>query len=71
MRSIVELSKGYGNPLLRRGQLLKHPLKAIVAGGRDRTLANHPELHYRMAGEILFLLETLENLQRPPPSKVL
>jgi tetratricopeptide (TPR) repeat protein len=41
-------------------------LKAIVAGSRDRTLANHPELLYRMAGEILFLLETLEKLQRPP-----
>jgi hypothetical protein len=41
-------------------------LKAIVAGSRDRTLAAHPELDYRVAGEILFLLETLEKLQGPP-----
>jgi len=35
-------------------------LQAIVAGSRDRTLADAPELHYTMAAEILFLLETLE-----------
>ena len=35
-------------------------LQAIVAGSRDRTLADAPELNYTMAAEILFLLETLE-----------
>lgn len=35
-------------------------LQAIVAGSRDRTLAAAPDLHYRMAAEILLLIETLE-----------
>ncbi len=35
-------------------------LQAIVAGSRDRALADAPELHYSMAAEILFLIETLE-----------
>jgi hypothetical protein len=35
-------------------------LQAIVAGSRDRTLAAAPDLHYSMAAEILFLIETLE-----------
>ena len=35
-------------------------LQAIVAGRRDRTLADAPELDHTMAAEILFLLETLE-----------
>ena len=38
-------------------------LQAIVAGSRDRTLADAPDLDYRMAAEILFLIETLE---QPP-----
>lgn len=37
-----------------------HALQAIVAGRRDRALADAPELPYSMAGEILFLIETLE-----------
>jgi tetratricopeptide (TPR) repeat protein len=37
-----------------------HALQAIVAGSRDRTLADAPDLHYTMAAEILFLIETLE-----------
>ena len=37
-------------------------LQAIVAGSRDRTLADAPDLHYGMAAEILFLIETLEKL---------
>lgn len=37
-----------------------HALQAIVAGSRDRTLADAPELDYMMAAEILFLIETLE-----------
>jgi hypothetical protein len=36
------------------------PSKAIVAGSRDRTLAEAPELHYSMAAEILILLDELE-----------
>ena len=35
-------------------------LQAIVAGSRARTLADDPDLHYSMAAEILFLIETLE-----------
>ncbi len=38
-------------------------LQAIVAGSRDRTLADAPDLDYTMAAEILLLIETLE---RPP-----
>ncbi len=38
-------------------------LQAIVAGSRDRTGADAPELSYAMAAEILFLLETLEHPQ--------
>ena len=36
-------------------------LQAIVAGSRDRALADAPDLDYSMAAEILFLIETLEN----------
>jgi tetratricopeptide (TPR) repeat protein len=39
-------------------------LQAIVAGSRDRTLADAPELNYSMAAEILFLIETLEKQGR-------
>jgi hypothetical protein len=35
-------------------------LKSIVTGSRDRTLADSPDLDYKMAAEILFLIETLE-----------
>ena len=35
-------------------------LQAIVAGSRDRALADAPELNFMMAAEILFLIETLE-----------
>jgi len=35
-------------------------LQAILAGRRDRALADAPELDYSMAAEILFLLEILE-----------
>jgi len=35
-------------------------LQAIVAGSRDRALADAPDLAYSMAAEILFLIETLE-----------
>ncbi|HET8797771.1 MAG TPA: tetratricopeptide repeat protein [Thermoanaerobaculia bacterium] len=37
-----------------------HTLQSIVAGNRDRALADNPELTYTMAVEILLLLETLE-----------
>lgn len=36
------------------------PLQAIVAGSRDRSLADAPDLHYTMAAEILWLIEALE-----------
>lgn len=35
-------------------------LQAIVAGSRDRSLADAPDMYYRNAAEILFLIETLE-----------
>jgi tetratricopeptide (TPR) repeat protein len=35
-------------------------LQAIVAGSRDRSLADAPDLDHTMAAEILFLIETLE-----------
>lgn len=35
-------------------------LQAIVAGRRDRALADHPEFSYDMAAEILFLIERLD-----------
>ena len=38
-------------------------LQAIVAGSRDRTLADAPDLSYMMAAEILILIETLEAQQ--------
>jgi tetratricopeptide (TPR) repeat protein len=40
-------------------------LQSIVAGSRDRTLADAPDLDYTMAAEILFLIETLEKGTRP------
>ena len=41
-------------------------LQSIVAGSRDRTLADAPDLEYTMAAEILFLIETLEQPRQPP-----
>ncbi|MBK7665017.1 MAG: tetratricopeptide repeat protein [Sterolibacteriaceae bacterium] len=41
-----------------------HALQAIVAGRRDRTLADAPYLDLSMAAEILFLIEKLENAGR-------
>ena len=38
-------------------------LQAIVAGRRDRILAESPDLDYAMAAEILLLIETLEKVQ--------
>jgi len=40
-------------------------LQTIVAGRRDRILADAPDLHYTMATGILFLIETLEAAPRP------
>jgi hypothetical protein len=37
-----------------------HALQAILAGSRDRNLANAPDLDYSMAAEIILLIETLE-----------
>ena len=44
------------------GATFIHALQAIVAGSRDRTLADAPELDCTMAAEILFLIDTLEQL---------
>jgi tetratricopeptide (TPR) repeat protein len=38
-------------------------LQAIVAGSRDRSLADAPDLDYDMAAEILLLIETLEKAE--------
>jgi hypothetical protein len=38
-------------------------LQAIVAGSRDRALADAPGLDFTMAAEILFLIEVLEQSQ--------
>jgi tetratricopeptide (TPR) repeat protein len=37
------------------------PLYAVIAGSRDRALADAPDLHYIMSAEILFLIEALES----------
>jgi tetratricopeptide (TPR) repeat protein len=37
-----------------------HALQAILAGSRDRNLANAPDLDYSMAAEIILLIEALE-----------
>jgi tetratricopeptide (TPR) repeat protein len=39
-------------------------LQAVVAGSRDRTLADAPELDHTMAAEVLFLIETLEKAEK-------
>jgi tetratricopeptide (TPR) repeat protein len=49
-------------------QVYIRALQAIVAGSRDRALADAPELDYTMAAEILFLIETLEQAEGRPPS---
>jgi hypothetical protein len=52
--------------LVSRVRAFIQALQAIVAGRRDHTLADAPDLDYTMAAEILFLLETLEKVgQRP------
>jgi tetratricopeptide (TPR) repeat protein len=48
------------NPNAAMLQPFIRALQAIVAGSRDRALANTPELDYTMSAEILFLIETLE-----------
>ena len=48
------------NPNAARLLSFIQALQAIVAGSRDRSLADAPDLHYSMAAEILFLVETLE-----------
>jgi tetratricopeptide (TPR) repeat protein len=47
--------------LSNKGSAYIHAVQAIVAGSRDRSLADAPDLHYKMAAEILHLIETLEN----------
>ncbi len=42
-------------------------LQAIVAGSRDRTLADAPDLNFSMAAELLFLIETLEQPRQQTP----
>jgi tetratricopeptide (TPR) repeat protein len=42
-------------------------LQAVVAGSRDRALADSEDVNYMQAAEILFLIETLEQHQSSPP----
>jgi len=49
------------DPLLRAPlRRFVEALQAIVAGSRDRTLADAPDIDHTMAAEILLLIETLE-----------
>jgi len=45
-------------------------LQAIVAGSRDRFLADAPDLHFGMTAEILLLIETLESQEKKPRTTV-
>jgi hypothetical protein len=47
-------------PRPRASPCFVQSLQSIVAGSRDRTLADAPDLSYSMAAEILFLIDTLE-----------
>jgi len=51
----------FANPDAGRLRPFVEALQAIVAGSRDRRLADAPDLRYEMAAEILFTIETLEN----------
>ncbi len=51
------------NPEAARLLRFIQALQAVVAGSRDRTLADAPDLNYRMTAEILFLIETLEKTE--------
>jgi tetratricopeptide (TPR) repeat protein len=54
------LDQLFTNPEAARLRPFIPPLQAIVAGSRDRALADSPGLFYTMSAEILFLIETLE-----------
>ena len=54
---------GADGDLPSRAHTFINALQAIVAGSRDRSLADAPDLDYGMAAEILFLIETLEKSQ--------
>ena len=56
----AELQEIAANPNWINFRTFIHALQAIVAGSRDRSLADAPDLHYGMAAEILLLIETLE-----------
>ncbi len=62
LAAAASLLQGIGaDPRLpARARPLIHALQTIVDGSRDRSLADTPELPYRMAAEILLLLENLE-----------
>lgn len=54
------LKRLVANPDAARLLTFIRAVQAIVAGSRDRSLADAPDLGYSMAAEILFLIETLE-----------
>jgi hypothetical protein len=61
VRRITKARSAKSTKEARRGGFLRglrapHP----VAGSRDRGLAAAPDMHYELAAEILFLIETLE-----------
>ena len=44
-------------------------LKKIIRGSRDRSLASVPEMKYEFSGEIILLIDALEELQVPAQDK--
>jgi hypothetical protein len=57
--SLLQQLAAHPNTSRSRGVFIR-ALQAIVAGSRDRSLADASDLDYTMAAEILFLIETLE-----------
>ena len=61
--SLLQQLAAHPNASRLRGTFIR-ALQAIVAGSRDRTLADAAELDFFMAAEILFLIETLEKKEQ-------
>lgn len=59
-KAASQLTQYAAEPTLAHLRPFIHALEAIVAGSRDRSLADAPDLNYMQAAEILILIETLE-----------
>ena len=55
-----------GEPKAAHLRPFSQAMQAIVAGSRDRSLANAPDIDYTMAAEILLLIDTLGQPQPQP-----